>query len=69
MYESGVIKKQHRPRVSIPYFHETNGRIERVNRTLREMLKKMKGSIANNFYMGIQLYNNKIHRGMGKTPN
>jgi transposase InsO family protein len=30
---------------SVPYYHQGNGRVERVNRTLRTALMKTKGSI------------------------
>lgn len=53
---------------SIPYYHESNGRVERVNRTLRESLKKNKGSLKIILDQVVENYNNTSHRGIGTTP-
>ncbi|KAG0437574.1 Pol polyprotein [Dictyocoela muelleri] len=53
---------------SIPYYHQSNGRVERLNRTIRDSLKKLKGNIRSKLKMVIKNYNmNMIHRGTGFT--
>lgn len=56
-------------RYSIPYYHPSNGRVERVNRTLRTALKKTKGPIKVELQRIIDNYNNTIHRATKMTPN
>lgn len=52
---------------AIPYVHETNGRIERFNRTIKDMLKKMNGPINRKFGESIRIYNNKKHMCVGMS--
>lgn len=54
---------------SIPYYHPSNGRVERVNRTIRNALKKVKGSPRQTLYDVVNQYNSTIHRGIGMTPD
>ncbi|MGL5692012.1 MAG: RNase H-like domain-containing protein, partial [Bacteroidales bacterium] len=54
---------------SIPYYHESNGRIERANRTIREMLKKSKGLLKVRLGKAISTYNKVRHRGIGMSPD
>ena len=53
---------------SIPYHHASNGRVERVNRTIREQLKCNKGPIRTVLPKTIARYNNIKHRAIGMTP-
>jgi Reverse transcriptase (RNA-dependent DNA polymerase)/RNase H-like domain found in reverse transcriptase/Integrase core domain/Aspartyl protease len=54
---------------SIPYYHQSNGRIERANRTVREALKHSKGPTKKVLKEVIASYNMTFHRGIGMTPN
>ncbi|KAF9761957.1 Gag-Pol polyprotein [Nosema granulosis] len=54
---------------SVPYYHQSNGRIERANRTIREALKHSKGPTKVVLANIIKNYNNSEHRGIGMTPN
>lgn len=53
---------------SVPYFHESNGRVERVNRTIREAIKKTSGTLKKSLGKIVEAYNNSIHRGIGISP-
>ena len=53
---------------SIPYHHSSNGRIERVNRTIRANLKKTDGKLKEKLPKIISSYNNHHHRAIGMTP-
>ena len=53
---------------SVPYYHESNGRIERANRTIRNALKKTKGPLKIKLHRALAVYNNSIHRGIGMSP-
>ncbi|KAG0439176.1 putative uncharacterized transposon-derived protein F54H12.3 [Dictyocoela muelleri] len=54
---------------AIPYYHKSNGRIERANRTIRDALRHEKRS-AKFVLKGVMAnYNNSIHRGIGMSPN
>ncbi|KAF9760719.1 Retrovirus-related Pol polyprotein from transposon 17.6 [Nosema granulosis] len=54
---------------SIPYYHQSNGRIERANRTIREALKHTKGPTKRVLKNVIAAYNLTHHRGIGMPPN
>jgi hypothetical protein len=54
---------------TVPYYHRSNGRIERVNRTIREAIKRTKGSLKQNFTAILANYNNSFHRAIGMSPN
>jgi hypothetical protein len=54
---------------SIPYYHQSNGRIERANRTIRNAIRKSKGSLKKNLKRIIENYNNLEHRALGMSPN
>ncbi|KAG0424170.1 hypothetical protein DMUE_6105 [Dictyocoela muelleri] len=54
---------------AIPYYHKSNGRIERENRTIREALRHEKRSAKFVLKDVIANYNNSIHRGIGMSPN
>ena len=54
---------------SIPYYHQSNGRIERANRTLRNACKKTPGLLKVKLKRIVENYNNVLHRGIGMSPN
>lgn len=54
---------------AIPYYHKSNGRIERANRTIRNAIRKTKGDLKDNLSVIIENYNNILHRALGTTPN
>lgn len=54
---------------SVPYYHESNGRIERANRTIREAIKKGNDSVRIDIAKVLESYNETIHRGIGMRPN
>jgi hypothetical protein len=56
-------------RLSVPYYHSSNGRIERANRTIRTALKKTKGSTRIKLKKVIDVYNKSYHRAIGMSPN
>ncbi|KAG0435658.1 Retrovirus-related Pol polyprotein from transposon 17.6 [Dictyocoela muelleri] len=49
---------------SIPYYHTSNDRVERVNGTIRNALKRTKGKIKDNLKTLINSYNSSYHRGI-----
>lgn len=53
---------------SVPHYHQSNGRIERANRTIREALKKTKGCTRLVLNGILETYINVDHRGIGMTP-
>jgi hypothetical protein len=53
---------------TIPYFHQSNGRVERANRTIRNALRKTPGSTKKKLSKVIYNYNNTFHRGIGMSP-
>src|SRR5699024_9702056 len=53
---------------AIPYYHQSNGRVERANRTLRNGLRKTSGPIKKSLKNLIENYNNIKHRGIKMTP-
>lgn len=53
---------------SIPYFHESNDRVERANQTIREAIKKTKGPIKVKLERITKAYNEAKHRGTGMSP-
>ncbi|KAG0420378.1 Pro-Pol polyprotein [Dictyocoela roeselum] len=62
-------KKKITQEFSIPYYHQSNGRIERANRTIREALKRSKGPVKLILGEFINNYNKSEHRGIGMSPN
>jgi hypothetical protein len=64
-----VKKQKIEHKFSIPYFHQSNGRIERVNRTIREAIKRTPGILKIKLKTIIENYNNAYHRGIGMSPN
>ncbi|KAG0420324.1 Gag-Pol polyprotein, partial [Dictyocoela roeselum] len=63
-FESGI-----RQIFAIPYYHKSNGRIERANRTIRDALKHEKRPTKIVMKDVIENYNNSFHRGLGISPN
>lgn len=53
---------------SIPYYHESNGRVERVNRTVREACKRNKGLLRKKLKNIVDKYNKSHHRAIGMKP-
>lgn len=56
-------------KITIPYYHANNGRVERMNRTIRNAMKKTKGVKKIELAKIIRNYNNILHRGIGMSPN
>ena len=52
-----------------PHYHQGNGRVERVIRTIRNMLKRTQGPLKVKLSKVINAYNNSKHRGIGMSPN
>ena len=52
-----------------PYYHQGNGRVERVIRTLRDGLKRVPGMLRIKLQRIVEVYNSQFHRGIGMTPN
>ena len=55
-------------KLSTPYYHQSNGRVERVIRTIRTGLKKITGPIKANLGKVVDNYNKTSHRGIGMSP-
>lgn len=53
---------------AIPYYHQSNGRIERVNRTIRNALSKTGGMMKIKLPQVVNNYNNMYHRAIGMSP-
>ncbi|MGL5709134.1 MAG: reverse transcriptase domain-containing protein, partial [Aeromonas sp.] len=53
---------------SIPYYHQSNGRIERAIRTIRDACRKIPGATSDKLGKIISAYNRTEHRGIGMTP-
>ena len=53
---------------SIPYYHQGNGRIERLNRTIRDSLKKGTGNMRVRVKKALEKYNQSTHRATGLSP-
>lgn len=53
---------------AVPYYHASNGRVERVNRTIRESLKRMGGPLKVKLKKAIEAYNKSTHRAIGISP-
>jgi hypothetical protein len=54
---------------AIPYYHKSNGRIERANRMIRNAFRKSNAINAKVLKEIISNYNNLLHRGIGMSPN
>ena len=54
---------------SIPYYHQGNGRIERLNGTIRAAIKKSNGPYSTRLAKCLKAYNGSYHRALGLTPN
>jgi hypothetical protein len=64
-----VLEKKINHIYSIPYYHKSNGRVERVNRTIRTALKKSGGTPKAKLNKIIENYNNCYHRALRMSPN
>lgn len=53
----------------VPYYHQSNGRIERANRTIRTALKKINGMLRTKLSKVLENYNSMKHRGIEMSPN
>lgn len=62
-------KNQVKHEFSIPYYHQSNGRVERANKTLRDAIRKTQGRLSVKLKEIVANYNNTRHRGIGMTPN
>lgn len=62
--ERGVAHKN-----SIPYYHNSNGRVERLCRTVREALYKTPGPVRVKLGGVLKNYNALFHRGIGMAPD
>ena len=54
---------------SVPYYHQSNGRIEGANKTIRGGIKHAKKPIKSILAKIISGYNGTCHWGIGMTPN
>ncbi|KAI5150355.1 hypothetical protein ENBRE01_1448 [Enteropsectra breve] len=52
-----------------PYYHAGTGRVERVIQTLRNAIRKTKGSVITNLKNITKTYNNSYHRALQMTPS
>lgn len=55
--------------LGIPYYHKSNGRIERANQTIRRAINKTKGKLKDKMDKIIENYNKLEHRAVGMSPN
>jgi IS30 family transposase len=58
-----------RHKFAIPYYHKSNGRVERANRTIRNALRKTSNQTKTTLSKVVENYNNIVHRGVGFCPN
>jgi hypothetical protein len=56
-------------KLAIHYYHKSNGRVERANRTVRNAIRKTKGSTKVKLSRIVENYNSMVHRGTGFSPN
>lgn len=52
---------------SIPYYHQSNGKIKRENRTIRNACRKIPGSTKTKLVRIIKYFNATIYRGIGMS--
>lgn len=52
-----------------PYRHESNGRIERLNKTILSMIRKKKGRMDIRVENALRQYNDNYNRSLNDTPN
>jgi hypothetical protein len=55
--------------LAIPYYHQSNGRIERANRTIRMACKKTTGPTKKKLKNIIMNYNSIFHIAIGMSPS
>ncbi|KAI5167283.1 hypothetical protein NEIRO03_1805 [Nematocida sp. AWRm78] len=51
------------------YFHEGNGRVKRLIRTLQDSLNRTKGSVKQKLKKVTNAYNKTVHRAIGMSPH
>ena len=56
-------------KLTTPHYHQANGRVERVIRTIRDMLKRTPGPVKTKLSKIIDAYNDAKHHGIGMSPN
>lgn len=54
---------------AVPYYPESNGQVERLNRTIKAALGKTKGSLKAKLGKVVDAYNGTRHRAVGMSPN
>ena len=54
---------------AVPYYHDSNGRIEKAIKTIRDALRKTKGLFKCRLRKAISTYNDCYHRGIKTSPN
>lgn len=54
-----------------PFHHQSNGRVERYNRTLQELVYKNKKDhlLINKVRRAVEVYNDSYHSGINMSPN
>lgn len=55
-------------KLAVPYYHNSIGRVERVDKTLRSALAKTTELIKLKLKKVSDNYNNSVHRGINMTP-
>lgn len=56
-------------RFSIPYYHQSNGRVERAIKTIRNGLRKEQGPLKKRLTTVVKNHNDTVHRAIGMTSN
>lgn len=52
-----------------PYHHESNGRVERLNKTILAMIRKKKGDMSKRVTEAILQYNSNYNRSINNSPS